>query len=131
MVRETEGTTPNPSQGDRRKMTAISVNLLVIAVLIALLNAGLKYLAYVAITSQRVCDNGRRMRGLFLRLGRGVDYAGGMSRHPWQPGMGLYRHRPPVAQTAPTRLNPFVHTPCQARFMVFLAGLWVEGGAGN
>ena len=25
--------------------------------------------------------------------------------------MGLYRHRPPVAQTAPTRLNPFVTHP--------------------
>ena len=56
MVQDAEETTQNPSSGDCRKMTAIRVNLLVIAGLIALLNGGLMYLAYVAITSEEISE---------------------------------------------------------------------------
>ena len=54
MVQEAEGTSQNPPPGNRQKMTAIRVNVVAIAVLIALLNGGLMYLAYVAITSEEI-----------------------------------------------------------------------------
>ena len=40
----------------RRRLTPIRVNLLIIASLIAVLNGGIIYLAYIAITSQEVSD---------------------------------------------------------------------------
>ena len=56
MAQEAEGTSENPTPGNRRKMTAIRVNLLLIAVLITLLNGGLMYLAYVAMTSKEISE---------------------------------------------------------------------------
>ena len=45
--------------------------------------------------------------------------------------MGLNRHRPTCRSNGSNLLESICHTPCQARFMVLLASLWVEGVAGN
>ena len=42
--------------GKRSRFTPVRVNLLVIAILIALLNGGIGYLVYLAITSKEISD---------------------------------------------------------------------------
>ena len=46
----------SPEPVKRRWMTPVRVNLLVITILIALLNSGIIYLAYIAITSDGVSE---------------------------------------------------------------------------
>ena len=56
MAQQAEEAPVNQSPPKRRRMTPVRVNLLFIAVLIAALNAGLMYLAYIAITSKEVSE---------------------------------------------------------------------------
>ena len=56
MVQQPEESTENQTPVKRGWTTRIRVNLLIIAFLIAVLNGGIMYLAYVAITSREVSD---------------------------------------------------------------------------
>ena len=56
MAHQSEEPSENQSPAKRRQLTPIRVNLLIIASLIAVLNGGIIYLAYIAITSQEVSD---------------------------------------------------------------------------
>ena len=56
MVQQAGESNENQTPGKRRRLTPIRVNLLIIAFLIAVLNGGIMYLAYKAITSPGVSD---------------------------------------------------------------------------
>ena len=56
MEQQSEETAENPRSGNRSWVTPIRANLLIIALLIAILNGGIIYLACVAITSEGVSD---------------------------------------------------------------------------
>ena len=56
MAQQADETPENAAPAKRRWMTPVRVNLLLIAVLIAALNGGLMYLAFVAITSKEVSE---------------------------------------------------------------------------
>ena len=54
MAEQSEESSNNPQAKNRARFTPIRVNVLIIAILIALLNGGLIYLAWVAITNKEV-----------------------------------------------------------------------------
>lgn len=56
MVQQEGGPSEDQTPAKRRRTTPIRVNLLIIACLIAVLNGGIIYLAFVAITSKEVSD---------------------------------------------------------------------------
>ena len=56
MTQQTTENSENQGTVKRRWMTPVRVNLLVITILIALLNGGIIYLAYIAITSDDVSE---------------------------------------------------------------------------
>lgn len=61
MAQEANGSPENRQPAKRRWITPVRVNLLVTAILIPLLNGGIIYLAYIAITSYGVSEFVRRI----------------------------------------------------------------------